>query len=98
MTIVVMAVGGNHPEMNPKWFRVSTVQRKAIPYFDSISDLVNCGMALFITHVDRELCGPPIALFLNGWNSKHTVTLRRRRSIANLRMLHAYWLEIFWRH
>ena len=36
------------------------VQQKDIPQTGSISDLVNCDLKLFISYVDRELCGPPI--------------------------------------
>jgi hypothetical protein len=90
-----IAVDSNYSEMNPKSFCVLAVQRKDIPHTGSISDLVNCGLKLFITYVDRELSGPPIVLFADGSNSKDSLTPRRRRTVANLRMLHAYWLEIF---
>jgi hypothetical protein len=61
-----MAVESNYPETDPKSLRVLAVQPKDIPHTGSVSDLVNCGLKLFITYVDRELCGPPIVLFANG--------------------------------
>jgi hypothetical protein len=60
-----MAVESNYSEMNLKSFCVLAVQRKYILHTGSISDLVNCDLKLFITHVDRELCGPPIVPFAN---------------------------------
>jgi hypothetical protein len=58
----LIAVDSNYSEMNPKSFCVLT----DIPHTSSIGDLVNCELKLFITHVDRELCGPPSVLFADG--------------------------------
>ena len=58
MNAEFIAVDSNYSKMNAKSFWVLAVQRKGIPYTSSTGDLVNCGLKLFITYIDRELCGP----------------------------------------
>jgi hypothetical protein len=60
------AVDSNYPKTNLNSFCVLAVQRKDIPHTGGTGDLVNCDLQLFITYLDRELCGPPIVLFANG--------------------------------
>ena len=60
MTGDVTAVDSNHPERAVK-DPTPTIQRIQICRDSGISGLIDCDLALFITHVDRELCGPPPA-------------------------------------